>query len=318
MFRRKRSDTKVASIEEQYGLDLGVRGDMKLGRLLQLTGCETVTDLRSLGSDGIRRRLARARPQPDPQITSYLEHLLVKYALRPQDEEAIRRARAQYEGLLLGGWEGGNPRIRYAGSVAKGTAIRVSYDLDMVLYFPAESAMSISECYEAVERRLRSARRRPKRRNVALRVQHPGFHVDIVPGKTLKSDSRYANLYVSGARTTRQTSIEQHVAHVREGGLRDVLQILKLWRVRHKVPIGSFAIELATAEALRGYQDPKLDRRVMRVLEFLRDDFQSARLLDPANSNNIISDLVSLHNKRRVAEIAARGCSEDFWKHVVW
>lgn len=318
MFRRKRLDTKVATIEEKYGLDLGVRGDMKLGRVLELTGCETLTALTRLGSARIQRRMARARPKADPQTTSYLEQLLVKYALRPQDEQAVRRARAEYEGLLLGGWEGGDPRLLYAGSYAKKTAIRVSYDLDIVLYFPATTAMTIKDCYAAVEARLRSARRQPERKNVALRVQHRGFHVDIVPGKTLSSDPRYANLYVSGDQTTRQTSIEEHVAHVRDGGFREVLQLLKLWRLRQKVPVGSFTIELVTAQALRSFQDPKLDRRVMRVLQFFKDEFVEARLLDPANTNNIISDLVAVPIKRRVAEIAGRCCAQNSWKTIVW
>ena len=36
--RAKRSDTLVRTIEEQYGVNLGVRGDMKLGTLRQQVG----------------------------------------------------------------------------------------------------------------------------------------------------------------------------------------------------------------------------------------------------------------------------------------
>lgn len=37
-FRRKRSDTKVGSVEDQYGVDFGVRSDMKLGKFLEENG----------------------------------------------------------------------------------------------------------------------------------------------------------------------------------------------------------------------------------------------------------------------------------------
>ena len=37
--RRKRSDTHVGTIEEQYGEDFGVRGDMHLNTLLERGGC---------------------------------------------------------------------------------------------------------------------------------------------------------------------------------------------------------------------------------------------------------------------------------------
>ena len=45
MFRRKRSDTKVGSIERKYGVDFGVRSDMKLGRLLHETGAASLGEL---------------------------------------------------------------------------------------------------------------------------------------------------------------------------------------------------------------------------------------------------------------------------------
>ena len=37
-FRKKRSDSKVGSVEKQYGVDFGVRSDMKLGKFLKDSG----------------------------------------------------------------------------------------------------------------------------------------------------------------------------------------------------------------------------------------------------------------------------------------
>ncbi|XOA43046.1 MAG: hypothetical protein ACKKMO_01060 [Candidatus Nealsonbacteria bacterium] len=37
-FKRKRSDTKIGTIEKQYGVDFGVRDDMKLGNYLKKKG----------------------------------------------------------------------------------------------------------------------------------------------------------------------------------------------------------------------------------------------------------------------------------------
>lgn len=37
-FRRKRSDTRIGTIEKQYGVDLGVRSDKKLGNYLREKG----------------------------------------------------------------------------------------------------------------------------------------------------------------------------------------------------------------------------------------------------------------------------------------
>lgn len=37
-FRQKRSDTKIGTVEKQYGVSFGVRSDMKLGNYLEEKG----------------------------------------------------------------------------------------------------------------------------------------------------------------------------------------------------------------------------------------------------------------------------------------
>lgn len=43
--RRKRSDTHVGTIEDQYGVDLGRRSDMHLGNLLAQEGVDSLDEL---------------------------------------------------------------------------------------------------------------------------------------------------------------------------------------------------------------------------------------------------------------------------------
>ncbi len=43
--RDKRDDTLIRTIEEQYGIDLGVRSDMKLGTYQELTGAKSLNDI---------------------------------------------------------------------------------------------------------------------------------------------------------------------------------------------------------------------------------------------------------------------------------
>jgi len=46
-FRVKRYDTKVSTIEKKYGVDLGVRSDMKLGNYLKRKGFGSLSDMLS-------------------------------------------------------------------------------------------------------------------------------------------------------------------------------------------------------------------------------------------------------------------------------
>jgi hypothetical protein len=43
--RKKRSDTRIKTIENTYGLDLGVRSDQKLGNYLKKSGYPSLTKL---------------------------------------------------------------------------------------------------------------------------------------------------------------------------------------------------------------------------------------------------------------------------------
>ena len=45
IIRQKRSDTKIQTVEKQYGKDFGVRGDMKLGTFLEKKGYKSLTQL---------------------------------------------------------------------------------------------------------------------------------------------------------------------------------------------------------------------------------------------------------------------------------
>jgi len=44
-FRKKRTDTKIETIEKKYGKDFGVRSDMKLGNLLKEKGYSSLSEL---------------------------------------------------------------------------------------------------------------------------------------------------------------------------------------------------------------------------------------------------------------------------------
>lgn len=43
--RKTRSDKHVETLENQYGVDFGVRGNMHIGTLLEKTGMDSVNDL---------------------------------------------------------------------------------------------------------------------------------------------------------------------------------------------------------------------------------------------------------------------------------
>lgn len=53
--RKKRSDTKIGTIEEKYNIDLNVRSDMKLGSYLERKGLPSLSKLVKSGKNSKRR-----------------------------------------------------------------------------------------------------------------------------------------------------------------------------------------------------------------------------------------------------------------------
>jgi hypothetical protein len=247
---------------------------------------------------------------------SYLAEVLEGQRLEPAVEQAVAARRADVERILHGGWPWGAPRFYTGGSFAKRTAIAAQFDLDVVVYFPEESEATPQELYAAVEQRLRAVGHVPERHNVSLRLRYtPGWHIDVVPGRALDGTFEYARLWAADYEGARQTSLRRHIALAR-GLDRDTLRLLKLWRWRNAVAAGSFLLELAAERALRGFAG-SLEERLACVLRFLADELEGARLVDPANSNNVITDDLPPFRKQEIA--AAAACAlEGPWERVVW
>lgn len=83
-------------------------------------------------------------------------------------------------------------------------------------------------------------------------------------------------------------------------------------------PIRSLAIELATDQALFNSRNASLEDRVWKVLGWFRDSFATARLVDPANSNNILSDDIPASDKTAIVAAAASSRLQRNWRDVVW
>jgi hypothetical protein len=247
---------------------------------------------------------------------TFLQAVLESQRVEGAIEDAVRARRAGVEEMLRGGWSGGGPRFYTGGSFAKRTAIASQFDLDAVVYFPPETRETPRELYEAVERRLRAAGHVPERRNVSLRLRYtPGWHIDVVPGRAADADFEYARLWAAEREATRQTSLKRHIAFAR-GLDRDTLRLLKLWRWRNAVAAGSFVMELAAERALRGFTGT-VEERFARVLRWLAEEFEGARLVDPANSANVVSEEMEPWRKREIAGAAAAAISGP-WARAVW
>jgi hypothetical protein len=61
-----------------------------------------------------------------------------------------------------------------------------------------------------------------------------------------------------------------------------------------------------------------LAQNVITVLEYLESTFPAARVIDPANTNNIISNDYTAAEKRAIAEQAKHSRQAATWEQVIW
>ena len=55
-FKRKRSDTKIGTIEKQYGVDFGTRSDKKLGSYLKEKGLPSLSKALKRAESGTKKK----------------------------------------------------------------------------------------------------------------------------------------------------------------------------------------------------------------------------------------------------------------------
>lgn len=246
----------------------------------------------------------------------YLRSLLGQQELPPLVLDALRRLRDQIEGQLR--VLQGSPRFYYAGSFGKKTMIRERYDLDIVMYWPRNGGYTLQGIYNAVGKVLKTHWRTVNTKTVSWEIPFQnGFHIDVVPGRAIDGTFHHANLYRRDKGTSMQTSIKIHIDTVRNSGRRDVIRLMKLWRHRKRVPMKlSFALELITIDGCSGVPTVELEKQMIAALRYIRDNILSVRLVDPANSNNIVSDEWSDRDRSAIRSAADAALQAQYWTEV--
>jgi hypothetical protein len=110
--------------------------------------------------------------------------------------------------------------------------------------------------------------------------------------------------------------VQTHINHVVSGSRQSETRILKLWRNQNGLDFPSFYLEMVVIQALTYSLFGTLSGNVVKVFEYLRDSFSNARFVDPANTNNIISDDLTAPEKAKI-KAAAELALKSNWSQVV-
>lgn len=246
----------------------------------------------------------------------YLQRILAREAVDTGPYSPVRIVQSLIEPAIRE-WAGNFLlRVDPSGSFAKGTANHSGTDIDLFISLAQQTPNTLKEIYDTLFRKMTAKSYNPKQQNVSINVKVIGYSVDLVPAKRQDSYSNDHSLYRSKAGTWAKTNVAQHIQHVIRGGRRDETRIIKLWRNQKGLDFPSFYLELTVINAL-SRQYGALSDNVLKVFHHLANSFSNARVVDPANTNNIISDDLTAAEKARIASAAEQALRAPDWNQVV-
>jgi hypothetical protein len=253
----------------------------------------------------------------------YLREVLASQTLGDDSDEikALQKHSADVEKLIRDDFKDTVLTIRYAGSKAKGTMNKESYDLDIISYVNSgdnTAGETLEDIYGNHKKTLGTKYTvEPKGSALRLKGCNPqnlgvDFHIDVVPGRFTDDTQTDAYLYQSGGDKTRlKTNLDVHLDHVRDSGVIDAIRIAKLWRVRNGLPVRTFVLELAVIKLLKDQKKKSLSAQMEHFWTELRDNSANLCIEDPANPNgNDLSKCLDDNLKTQLASAAKRSLEQ--------
>jgi hypothetical protein len=246
---------------------------------------------------------------------NYLNQIINKYAVNEAGAKlqalairpAIQRWAQQY---LL--------ETIFSGSIAKGTAILLCTDADVFISLSSITPGTLAHMYETLFTALNHAGLQPRRQNVSIGVTSGGFKIDLVPGKRQSQFGYDHSIYKNKAHSWTQTNVKTHIDYVKNSNRTKEIKLTKIWRQLNRLDFPSFYLEMAIIDFLAGRSTTDLSGNFWEALGFLAGNFLNRRYIDPANTNNVISDDLTNTEKQLVQSAAQASRRQTNWEQIVW
>lgn len=214
-----------------------------------------------------------------------------------------------------------------SGSRAKGTAIHLASDVDYLVSLTSscnENKGGLKSIYDSLYTKLKENYSNVRKQNVSFRILLGDLEVDITPAKKYSGNTNYHSLYLSKKDTWQQTNIQTHKNDVSQSGRTNEIKLLKIWRSLNQLDFSSIYLEYLIIQNIlynKSTNTANLADNFLYILKELSKDSSNplfSRIVDPANSNNILSDLLSVNEKNKIISKAKESISKQYWSDIVW
>lgn len=232
------------------------------------------------------------------KLHKYLTNILEQYGLEDSKIREIQQTFDYIKNVALKQVHKYNPRVSYSGSYAKKTMMSLSYDLDIVVYFPQTLNQSPKELFDQVKLSLENAGFRVESYGVALQIKYNGIEIDIVPAKSKDNDFIIANAYNIVKNQKMRTSLKEQIENAKD--VREMIKIMKIWKSVHSLSIHNLALEQLVVNALQDKNKSDYGKCLEWIFLDIKSNIDAIKFIDPVNPNNHID--VSPQERQRVKE----------------
>ena len=208
--------------------------------------------------------------------------------------------------------------VGLSGSRAKGTAVALSTAFDVFISLSSSDDTPLEDIYNSLYAHFNQPSYNCRKQNVSIGITYGGKSVDLVPGRRQSQYGDDHSLYNRKQSSWMKTNISEHIRMVKNSNRIIEIAAAKIWRHRHSLEFPSIFLELVTIQALKNHRVAEHDNNFLSLLDYIRDNIQSVRIVDPANSNNIISDELTAADKKTLSAQAGKSRNEEKWASIIW
>ena len=245
---------------------------------------------------------------------NYVKQVLAKYAVNPQ-------LAAKYHGFFtpyISEWANQYlVELKVSGSSRKGTAVANGTDVDLFISLTSTTPVALKEIHDSLFSYMQKQGFDVRKQNVSIGVNYNSCQIDLVPAKRQSQYGNDHSLYVRKKDSWTKTNIDIHATEVIKSNRLDEIKLTKIWRNQNNLDFPSFYLELLVIDALKYSIIGDTANNFLKVLSFISASIESTTYMDPANTNNCISDQISVSEKRKIASIATKSKDQQYWKDIV-
>lgn len=208
-----------------------------------------------------------------------------------------------------------------SGSTAKGTAVSLSSDVDYLISLTSSCNNKLEEIFNSLHEML-DKHYTIRRQNVSFGINLNGLKIDVTAAKKRSGNTNNHSIFVSKVNSWKKTNIQKHINDISKSGRTNEIKIIKIWRELNSLEFPSIYIEyLLTQNILKNKSLKNLSGNVFHILTELSKNQGNplySRLVDPANSNNILSDILTEVEKKHIIAKAKSSIKEEQWGNIVY